>query len=62
MADEAIKGVGQKIKGKVQQFTGDVKMETNHPISGTVDKIKGKANDLMGDMNIKKEENRSDIQ
>lgn len=53
MTNQTIKGVGQKLKGRVQEFTGDVKVRTNHPVSGTVDKIKGKANELVGDMRIK---------
>ena len=60
MAEQTLKGMGQKMKGKVQQFTGDVKMKTNNPISGAADKVKGKVNDIAGDIRIRSDKELED--
>ena len=52
--------VGQKIKGKFQKFTGDLKSESGNEAEGTWDKIKGNVNETIADFKLKNNK-RDDI-
>lgn len=50
--------IGQKIKGKVQQFKGRIEDASGHPVKGAISKIKGKANEISADVKMKIEKSR----
>jgi uncharacterized protein YjbJ (UPF0337 family) len=45
-----IKHVNQKLKGKLQQITGDIQIANNQPVKGNINRLKGKANEAVADI------------
>ena len=41
--------VGQKIKGKTQQFKGEIEDVSGQHVKGNIDKLKGKVNEFAAD-------------
>lgn len=44
--------IGQKIKGKAQQLSGEIKHQTGDEAGGTWDKIKGNVNETIADFKM----------
>jgi uncharacterized protein YjbJ (UPF0337 family) len=44
--------IGQKIKGKAQQLSGEIKNQTGDKMGGPWDKIKGNVNETIADIKM----------
>lgn len=53
-----LNNTGQKIKGKAQQFEGNIKNASGDRLGGETEKLKGKANETAADIKMKVEDSK----
>jgi hypothetical protein len=52
-----LRDLGQKIKGKTQQFKGDANQERGQGVKGGFQKLKGKVNETVADTKLNSRRN-----